>query len=90
MATTKITLNELRNLVKKIIKEETEDSKKQISKKEAERLFNDNKTIYLSNGNSKKAINKKDGVNLQWGIEYDFNEIVKDFIFFNNKVLFYI
>jgi hypothetical protein len=89
METKKITLNELRTLVKQMVKEET-DSYEKISKKEAEKLFNNNKTIYLSNGNSKRAINKKDGVNLQWGIEYDFNEIVKDFIFFNKKILFYI
>ena len=59
-----------------------------ITKAQAKKLYNSGKSVYLSNGSpfsTPRAINKKDGVSLQWGTEYDFDAIVKDWRFFNKK-----
>jgi translation elongation factor P/translation initiation factor 5A len=61
---------------------------KKITKLQAEILYNEGENIYFLNKDSiskPRIINKKDGVNLQWGLETEFNEIVKDYKFWNKK-----
>jgi hypothetical protein len=61
---------------------------KKVTKIQAKKIYNDGKSVYLSNESpfsSPRAINKKDGVNLQSGNETDFEEIVKDWKYFNKK-----
>ena len=59
-----------------------------VTKASAKKIYNSGKSIYLSSGSpfsTPRAINKRDGVDLQWGVERDFDAIVKDFKFFNKK-----
>ena len=61
---------------------------KKVTKVQAKKLYNEGKSIYLSNESpfsSPRAINKREGVDLQWGNEKDFDEIVKDWKHFNKK-----
>ena len=57
--------------------------KKTVSYQEAKNLYNEGKIIVLSD---KIKINNKDGVNLQWGNETDFDFIVDDYKFWNKKM----
>jgi hypothetical protein len=53
-----------------------------VNKSKARKLYNSGISIFLSNG---IELNIKEGINLQWGNEKDFEYICKDYKFFNKR-----